>query len=143
VTLGKAVAEALDRAKGPTTVVAGEGGASAEVDVVDGDRLGIRLKSLRVHPAGPIDVGGAAATLPGRLKTLPGERLEPIEVEPARGRAVLRSPPDEEREWFDLDIDRQRGLDLTRKKTCEGGGREDIDWTMTRGQLEKLVDELG
>jgi hypothetical protein len=143
VKLGKAIDAAIDAAAGaPGTVHAEAQGLSADVDVVDTDRLGVRVSRVRVHRDAPIDVREAAEVLPDRLRSLP-DRIEPVEVAPELGGAILRTAPDEivDREYFELDV-RGSELDLKRHRGVDGG-REAIDWTMTRKQLEKLVDELG
>lgn len=143
MSLGRAVDEALSAQPGATgTVHAEADGASIDVDVVEADRLGVRLRNLRVRRAESYDLGEEARELPGRLRSLP-ERVEPVEVDPGLGGAILRTSPDEVEggEYFELGLD-GRELDLKRVKGVPGRDREPVDWTMTRRQLEKLVDEL-
>lgn len=139
--LARGLEDALDR--GETGIVrAEEGGASAEADVVESDRLGVRLRGVRVRRAGPIDVAEEAAALPDRVRSL-DERLAPLEVDPGLGGAILRTAPDEVRdgEFYELGVHADGGIDLSRQRTAEAG-REPVDWTMTRRQLGRLLGEL-
>ena len=54
----------LDGALQPGPVRAEANGASAEVEVVDVDRLGARVRSVRVNGAHPVDVVTHAGRLP-------------------------------------------------------------------------------
>lgn len=143
MSLGRAVNEALDAATGPGVVHAETDGASADVDVADVDRLGVRVKRVQVTRAAPFDLAEAARELPDRLRSLP-ERIEPVEVDPGLGGAVLRSRPEdlEGGEFYEIGIHGDRELDLRRIRGGPGVDREPADFTMTRKQLGRLVDEL-
>jgi len=141
VTLGRALDGALGK-KGKTgEVVVEEGGAKAVVDVVDADRLGVTVKRVRVSRAEDRDVAEEAAALPERLRALP-ERVEPVEVDPGLGGAILRTGPEDmrKREFFQVDVG-ERDVEVRRYRV-EDEGRGEVDFTMTRGQLEQLIDEL-
>lgn len=148
MSLGRAVNDALNALpvggdpQADGTVHAEADGATADVDVVEVDKLGVRLRNLRVRRADPYDLAEEAKELPDRMRSLP-ERIEPVEVDPGLGGAILRTAPDEitDDEFFELGLD-GRDLDLKRVKGGPGQDREPVDWTMTRRQLEKLIDEM-
>lgn len=135
----KALDDALDGAR-EGTVRAAEGGVEVEVDVLDVDRLGVKCSRLRVHRAGPLDVAEVAEGLPDRVRAL-GEALVPVEVDPGLGGAVLRSEP-EDHEFYELGVQASGDLELRRWKGGPGVDREPADFTLTRKQLGRLVDEL-
>jgi len=126
---------------GGGSVTVDRGGAKATVDVVDRDRIGVRVRGVRVDRERPVDVEREAATLPERLRALP-ERVAPLEVAPSLGGARLRTRPDElrGRGWFEVDIEPTR-TSIRRTKVDEAGERSSADWTMTREQLDRLIDE--
>lgn len=136
----------LDRAldalpPGGGTVTVDRGGSSAEVDVTDVDRLGVRIRELRVHRGRPVDVEAEANALPDRIRSLP-ERIAPVEVAPALGGARLRTRPEElrEREYFEVDVAPQ-GTTVRRTRIEDDGSRAPTDWTLTRDQLDRLIGE--
>ncbi|MEO0605929.1 MAG: hypothetical protein AAF211_31160 [Myxococcota bacterium] len=132
--------EALDDLDGPGTVEVDHDGRSAEVDVVDVDRIGVRVKGVRVRHDGPVDVQREAEALPDRLRSLP-DSVGPIEVAPELGGAILRGTPDRERRYFEVDVQPDR-TDIRRKQVDDDGERSETDWSMTRDQLERLIDEV-
>lgn len=141
--LGRAIDDALEKSGGASgTIGASADGAQAEVDVIETDKLGVRVAGVRVRRAGDHDVEETARELPDRLRALP-ERVEPVEVSPGLGGAILRTSPDEmqEDEFFEIGVNGPRDIDLKRYKV-EGGERRPADWTMTRRQLGRLLDEL-
>ena len=123
-----------------------DGGAgvheSAEVDVEDVDRLGVRLRGLRVVASGPGDITRQAERLPEALRSLP-ERLVPIEVAPSLGGAILRSHARDivDREFFEVRTD-GRAATLGRVRSGPEG-RETLPFTVTREQLKRLIDGMG
>lgn len=127
---------------GGGTVEVERGGHRAEVDVVDVDRLGVRVRGVTVTRGAPIDVAEEASALPDRLRALP-DRIAPVEVAPELGGARLRTRPDElrGREHFEVDVAPDRTA-IRRTRVDEGGERAQVDWTMTREQLDKLIDEV-
>ncbi|HHO50162.1 MAG TPA: hypothetical protein ENK18_04630 [Deltaproteobacteria bacterium] len=120
------------------TIEIDQAGATTEVDVVDVDRLGVRLKGVRVRRTRAIDVEHEAATLPDRLRALPG-RVEPVEIDPSLGGARLRTRPDR-REYFEIDVEPDR-TDIRRTRIDAEGTRHASDWAMTRDQLDRLLGE--
>lgn len=139
--LAKALDDALDKATGAGAVQAEADGCTVDVDVVDVDRLGVRCSRLRVHRAGPLDVLDVAADLPDRVRAL-GDALVPVEVDPGLGGAILRTVP-EDNEFYELGAHASGDLELKRWKGGPGLDREPTDFTLTRKQLGRLVDELG
>lgn len=141
--LGRAIEAAIDDRRGEPGVVEAEAdGAKAEVEVLEADRLGVRVSRVRVTRAEPFDLEEEAAELPERLRSLP-ERMTPVEIDKRLGGGRFRTDPDEivDREFFELDLKNERELDLRRLRAGDNG-REVIDWTMTRRQLRGVLDEL-
>jgi hypothetical protein len=143
LSLGRAIDEALEAKGASGTVEASADGATAEVDVVDVDRLGVRVRGIRVRRAEPFDVDEEARELPERMRSLP-DRIEPVEVDRRLGGAILRSKPEEmrDREFFELGLTGPRDMDLKRLKAEPGQEREPTDWTMSRKGLGRLLDEM-
>ncbi len=133
--------DALNELDGPGTIEVDRDGHSAEVDVVDVDRIGVRVKRVRVRHDEPVDVPREAASLPERLRSLP-DPVEPVEVAPELGGAILRGRPDEDRRYFEIDVQPDR-TDIHRTRVDDSGEREESDWSMTREQLDRLIDETG
>jgi hypothetical protein len=142
VTLGKAFEEAL--ATRPNGSVEAQGPrARAEVEVVESDRLGVTVRRVTIRREEPRDIAEEARELPERLRSLP-ERFDAIEVDPGLGGAILRTCPEDigdDREYYELDV-HGRDVELSRKKVEVGGTRADVDFTLTRKQLGRLLDEL-
>lgn len=131
--------KALDDLDGPGTVEVDRDGASAEVDVVDVDRIGVRVKGVRVRHDGPVDVEREAEALPNRLRSLP-DPVGPVEVAPELGGAKLRGTPDREQRYFEVDVQPDH-TNIRRTKVDDDGERQESDWSMTRDQLDRLIDE--
>jgi hypothetical protein len=123
------------------TVGVDRSGATAEVDVIDVDRLGVRVRSVRVVRERPVDLESEARALPDRVRSLP-DRLEPVDVDAGLGGARLRTRPDEyhRREYFEVEVEPLRTT-IHRTRVDEEGNRAPSDWTMTREQLDRLIDE--
>lgn len=139
-------ADSLDTAldavpAGGGTVGVRRGASTAEIDVVDVDRLGVKVRGVRVERDREVDVAGEARRLPDELRALP-DRVVPVEVDPALGGARLRTRPDELRrgEYFEVDVEARR-TSIRRTRVAEDGGRAPADWTMSREQLDRLIDE--
>jgi len=134
--------EALDRTpKGGGTVGVKRDGTNAEIDVVDVDRLGVRVRGVRVTRERAVDVVEEANRLPEQLRALP-DRVAPVEIAPALGGARLRTRPDELRggEYFEVDVEPRR-TSIRRTRLHEDGTRQPSDWTISREQLDRLIDE--
>lgn len=131
--------EALDALDGPGTIDIPTDKGRAEVDVVEADRLGVRVSRVKVERS-ERDVAQEAHALPGRLRSLP-DRVEPSEVAPGLGGAILRTVPEEVRgRYFEVDV-RPHHTEVRRVKVTDGE-RDGDDFVLTREQLEQLVDEL-
>lgn len=142
MTLRKALPDALDQASpdgGPVEVQAA--GGRALVDTVAVDRLGVRIRSVTVHREGGRDVTEAGEDLPSRVRSL-GEPLAPVEVDRGLGGAILRTPRDPDRGFFEVGVDRGGDARVRKHRVDEDGGREDVDFDLTREQLGRLLDEL-
>jgi len=115
-------------------------GSQAEADVVELDRLGVRLDRLKVQGAS-VGVGEAVQRLPDAFRSLP-ERIQPVEVATELGGAVFRSAPEDirAREFFEVRTDGQ-GAELERWKVGTEG-RERIPFTLTRDQLRRVVEDV-
>jgi hypothetical protein len=105
------------------------------------DRLGVRVRGVRVDRDADQDVTERARVLPDRLRTLP-DRVEPVEVAPSLGGAVLRTRPEDLRggEYFEVEVGR-RSTEVRRVRVVDGE-RQPSDFTLTREQLGRLLDEL-
>ncbi len=64
---------------GPVEVETDEG--SAQVELVEGDGIGVRVNRVRVNVAGSSSVGKQAEKICEKVRCL-GDRLVPVEVEP-------------------------------------------------------------
>jgi hypothetical protein len=117
------------------------GSTTAEVDVLEADRIGVRVRGVAVRRDGVVDVETEARSLPERLRALP-ERVAPVEVDPNLGGARLRTRPEElrGREFFEVDVEPSR-TSIRRTRVTPEGDRVETDWTMTREQLDRLIDE--
>jgi hypothetical protein len=140
-TLAAAIDEAIQQ--GATgTVEADAAAGTASVDVVEAGPIGVKVDAVRVRRDGEVDVAEEAEALAERLHAL-GERVRPVEVEPRLGGATLRTCPEDmrRREFYQVDV--TPGESEVRRYRVREGGREKVDWAMTREQLRRLVDELG
>ena len=111
------------------------------VDVVEADRLGVRIRGVSVGHTQPVDVEVEATTLPTRLRAIP-EHLMPVEVAPVLGGATIRTAPDDmrRREFFEIEVTPTE-TQVKRFKVSEDGARAPVDWTLTRDQLEGLIHQ--
>lgn len=131
--------DALDSlAEGSGTVSVDAEGGQAEVDVVEAGKIGVRVKEVRIRRDHPVDVSKEASRLPERLLSLP-DPVEPVEVAPELGGATLRSKPRDGR-YFEVGLEPSR-TNIRRTRVDDDGKRHDADWTMTRDQLDRLIDE--
>jgi len=133
--------EALDALEGQGTIEVERTGGRAEVDVVDADRLGVSVRRVKVTRDAPVDVAEEAAALPERIRALP-ERVEPVEVAPKLGGARLRTRPEDLRgdEFYEVDVT-PHDTEVRRTRVDEHGDRAGTDFTLTRDQLDRLIDE--
>ena len=150
MSLHDAMQRALDEAQqegaeaaGGRKLRASAGGKKAEVHLLDVDRIGVKVRRVRVSRDEALDVAKEAVALPQRARSLP-DPVVPIEVDRELGQAILRTDPDQlrRREFFEVDVRAGGDVDVQRFKVSDGGERDRIDWTMTREQLGRLLDEL-
>jgi len=132
----------LDAGLGPGTIRTERDGSTVEVEVDDVDRLGARVRTVRVTGAHRLPVEEHAARLPDALRVLPG-RIVPVEVSPSLGGAVLRTAPEDlrDREFYEVRTD-GGSVEVERRQLTDTG-REPAPFTLTREQLRRLVDDLG
>ena len=134
--------EALDALpkEGGTATVADPAG-EVQVDVVEVDRLGVRIRGVAVGHAEAVEVTAEAERLPERLRAIP-ERLVPIEVSPVLGGATIRTAPSDmrRREFFEIEVTPTQ-TEVKRFKVDGDGSRTPVDWTLTREQLEGLIGQ--
>ena len=134
--------EALDALGGAGTATVHGDGTTTDIDVTDVDRLGVKVREIRVHREHPCDIVQEAHRLPEQLRALP-ERVEPIEVDASLGGARLRSAPQgEDREMIEVDL-QAHSTTIRRTVRDDDGGRSSHDFTLTREQLERLVGQAG
>ena len=141
--MSRAFDDALDAlASGEGSVTLPDARGDTEVDVAEVGRIGVRVREVRVHRSTERDVQHEAAALPGRLRTLP-DPLHPIEVSPELGGAILRTRPEaiRDNEFFEVDV-RRKHTRLRKHRVSDDGGREAVDWSLTRDQLRRLIDEV-
>jgi hypothetical protein len=132
--------DALDALDGAGTATIDGDGHQAEVDVTDVDRLGVKIREVRVRHDAPRDIVEEAHALPDRLRALP-EKVQPIEVAPSLGGARLRSQPrGDHGEMYEVDLETDS---TTIRRTARGddGGRQAQDFTLTREQLDRLLEQ--
>lgn len=132
--------KALDALEGPGVIEVQEVGGKTRVEVVESDRLGVRVRGVHVgHNAR--DMRRVAEVLPDRIHALPG-KLMPVEVAPILGGATLRTRPEDMRRerFFEVKV-REDGTDI-RRYQISAGERKSKEWTLTREQLHDLVDEV-
>lgn len=135
----EALGRALDGARGGGVAEVGR----ARVDVVEADRLGVRVRKVAVSHDPPVDVAEEARRLSEGLRALP-ERLEPVEVAPSLGGARLRTRPDDlrRREFFEVEVTPGETAVGRTRLAGDPPEREPADFTLTRDQLGDLIDEL-
>jgi hypothetical protein len=128
----------------PGAVRAEADGRTVEAEVRDCERIGATVGRVTVRQAGPGDVDRQARALAGGMRGL-GERLVPVEVEPALGGAVLRSDPEDMtqgRYWEVGVAGGGREASAERWKVGPDGQRTREDVTVTRENLRQMVDGL-
>lgn len=132
---------AVDAALQPGIVRVEQDGTRAEVDVVDVDRLGATIRGVSVHVPEPVGLSRQVERLADGLRAL-GDRIVPVEVAPNLGGAVLRSDPRDivDGEFFDVRTG-PSGTAVTRQHRGPDGA-EPRSFTLTRGQLRRLVDGI-
>jgi hypothetical protein len=125
---------------GPVEVETDEG--SAQVDLVEGDGIGVRVNRVRVNVVGNASVGKQAEKICETVRCL-GGRLVPVEVEPRLQGGILRSDPRDmrRREYFEVGLD-SSGATVERYRADPECGRDRQPFALTHDQLDELVDDL-
>jgi hypothetical protein len=144
VTIWNECEEAFERfQEGDEEVRVKSGEVEATFRVSAVGPVGVRLKELEIRREGGFDVVEEAERLGRAVRSL-GAELSPIEVDRGLGGAILRSPADAKRpnEFFEMDCEQRGKTRLRRLKSLQEGGREVIDFAMTREQLGRLVEEV-
>jgi hypothetical protein len=132
----------LDAAPAGASTVSAEGPQGrAVVELEDLDRLGARVRRMRVEPTRAASIPDQVAGAVG-LRGLP-ERLVVVEVDEGLGGGVVRSDPRDMRgkRYFEVGVDGVGGS-VERFRALPEGGRETEPFTVTREQLGRLVEEL-
>ena len=144
MTNPKTLNDALDEMDEPSGEVYAElNGTQATVDVVAVDRLGVKVREIRVRRNEPFELVTECESLPERIRSLP-HRVQPVEVDPTLGGGVLRSRPEEMRkkEFYQVDLSGDRSVGVRRYRVQSDGQRKQTDFTLTREQLGDLIDEI-
>jgi hypothetical protein len=132
----KPLDEAIDALPdGGGTIVVPAGNGTAEVEVVERDRLGVQVRRVRVAGA-PVDAAVEVERL-SRHRALPP--LAPVEVEPRLGGGVLRSEADADG-WFEATV-RPDATTVERHRPAPDG-RERDTWALTRRDLGRWLEAL-
>lgn len=132
--------EALDALDGPAEVAVEEPAGTTTIDVVESDRLGVRVRELRIgHDSR--DVVKHAGALPGRVRAVPAH-LQPVEVDASLGGATLRTSPDEMRRGRFFEVNVRPDETEVHRYRVEQGERKREEFTLTRDQLRELIDEV-
>ncbi len=122
------------------------GDLQVHLRLADWDRLGCLLERLEIRHRGGRPLHLTPVSIEKRVTYLE-EALRVIEIEEARGHALLRSAPptvsDGKVMFFEIILDRSKGLSLARYAyDRERGKRDRIAAPLTRHALVRLVDDL-
>lgn len=105
------------------------------------DRIGVRVRRVRVEHAVPRDLGAECERLAHALRHLP-EDVVPTEVDPTLGGGVLRTDPDQLEDAFSEVAVTPGATEVTRHRLGPDGARQPTPWDTTREQLARVVDAL-
>jgi hypothetical protein len=141
VSIADAIDRAMDGLRDGGTAEVEEGGIRAEVEVVEADRIGARVRRIRVERQVPYALGPVADHWPKQLKDLP-DRVIPIEVDPGLGGATLRTDPDDRSDDRFIEVHVRGATTDIRRHRVVDGNREPADWAMTREGLRRILDTL-
>ncbi|MEL6342878.1 MAG: hypothetical protein AAFV53_07075 [Myxococcota bacterium] len=134
--LSEALEDAID---GAGTASAGSDGLTVEADLSQVGPIGVVVERVKVRGT-PGDITERAADLEDRLRP-DNQPMTAIEVDPRLGGAVLRSPVDRSRRFYEAEVT-EDSVELTRQKVGEDGQRSASDFAVTREQLGDLVDQI-
>jgi hypothetical protein len=138
----EALLDEASRGDSPAGVIhASHGGVSVQAEIIDVDRLGVVVESLKVH-AGAGDVAKRVDRVAATVRPA-GQPLRTIEVDARLGGGVLRTTAEHMMggRFYSVDIDSE-GAELTRHRRDESGQRTREKFTLTREHLGRLVDDL-
>ncbi len=137
----EALEEALGTAGGSGRLSGTGSDGTATIDAVAVGPIGVRVRSVEIGREAAVGVAEAAASLPARLRALP-DPIVPVEVDPGLGGAILRSAPAQmqDRESWEI-AGRPLRTTIRKQRVGEDGLREETDFTLTRDQLRRLVDQ--
>lgn len=154
--MSEGLARALDvKITVPGVIRVDHEGRSAQVEVVEADKLAVRVMRVRVEGVASGGAGGtsgaggareslqeAATRLTEAFRGLP-ERMIAVEVSPVLGGAVLRSAPEDvqNREYFEARTD-GKVTELERIHAPVGGERRAVPFTLTREVLGRIVGRV-
>lgn len=135
--------DALDQHSGGGPLELESDGNEATVEVVESGKLGVRVKRVHVRRSAGRPIEQTVQDLEDGLRALP-ERVVRSEVDVGLGGATLRTDPSDidDGDFTQIDVRGDRDVELRRFRRTEGG-REPTDFTVTRRQLGRLLDELG
>ncbi len=123
-----------------------DGGLEALLTVSDWDRLGCLLDSVALRRAGGAPLALSAHRVAATITYL-GEPIQVVEVARNDDKALLRSAPpcvdQEEASFFEVVLDRSRGLSLTRHAAHrQSGERRKVPAALTRHAVARLLADL-
>jgi hypothetical protein len=148
MTLAKHLNQALnDPANaGSDTVSASAGPWQATASTAHRDKIGAEINELTVERAtsGPGNVKGWADNFADRSHGLL-EPLKVIEVDNGRDEAMIRSSPpkkaDGNTDYYEVKMQATEKASVKRYRH-DGGGRQEIPFTLTHDGIRQLVDDL-
>lgn len=134
--------DALDSSGGSGSLELESDGNQATVDVLDTGRIGVRIKNVKVRRDQGRPIEETVDHYEKGLRALP-ERVVRNEVDPGLGGAILRTDPEDivDDEFTQVDIRGEHDVEVNRYVRTPDG-REATDFTVTRKQLGRLLDEL-
>ena len=149
MSLGDALVDKVKEATREGEVEVRDGGVKARADVVGSGPYGAEVRGISVQREEPStgDRTGrlkrAADSVAERVRYL-SEGLEPLELDPASGRGILRTKRSEVRgrEYWELELDGGDRVDVGRFRGSTSGGRERLAENFGHGTLRRLVDDL-
>ncbi len=134
--------EQLDAAvQEPGTVEVGGGAVRARVDVTEAGPVGVEVERIRVE--GPKGDVAERAERVARGVSIAGEPLEPVEVAPELGGAILRTPAERMRggRFHEAEVG-EDAIEVRRHEVGPDGERRPAPIRLTREQLGQVVDDL-
>ena len=146
MSLGDALVEQAKKATREGEVEVSDGGISARADLLGSGPYGAEVRGISVQREEPGEGDRLQRTVESiveRVRYL-SEGLEPLEVDPASGRGILRTKRSEVRgrEYWELEVDGGDRVDVGRFRGSTSGGRERLPENFGHGTLRRLVDDL-